>query len=1188
MLRLTVLLLCLQIGNCLALGSYAQQKTFTFRLENRTLAEVLREIEKQSEYVFFYADRDIDLNRRVSIEVKGQTIDRLLEELFRKSNNVWQLNDRQVIIRKAGQKTAPVRVGGVVKDKKGHTLPGVTILIKGTMVGVVTDADGNYSIELPDAKDVRLIFSFIGMKAQEVAYTGQKEINITMHEESTQMEEVVITGYQTIDRRKNTSAVTSVKAEDVMIPGVSSIDQMLQGRIPDLMYMSNSGEVGVVPKIRIRGTSTLIGNREPLWVIDGIVMQDPVDIPTSDLNDPDYVNRIGNAIAGINPQDIDRIDVLKDAAATTLYGTKAANGVIVITTKKGRIGRPTVQYNMTTTMRLRPSYNDRSVNVMNSKERIQFSRDLVAEHYQFPEDMSMVGYEGLLNRLYNHELTDEQFQKEVGRLETLNTDWFDLLTKNSFSHQHTVSISGGSSEASYYASIGYTRDNDVIWDDNNERYTAALRLDANLAYWLRASLNLNGNMSSRNYYQQELAPMDYAYKTTRTLPVYDEEGDYYYFRRRVSNNLFCNYNILNELENSSYEQRGSGLSLTANLQFQMTDWLSGNAVVSYQNSHTIMEGWWGEKTYHVASLRGADYGESVPKFSVLPFGGELSHSESTNDAYTVRVQINANKGFGEARQHVVSGSAGFEMTSTRGRSYRRTDRGYFKDRGMSFVGDISVDDYPDYAAWVVANLPSIGDSRNNAMSGYASVSYSYYNYFTLNANARIDGSNAFGDRSNDKLLPIWSASAMWDLSELPGINNADWLDFLRVKGSFGYQGNMLSDQSPVMIIKKGSFNGYLGENTSTVERYPNPNLRWEKTTSFNLGAEFALFKNKLMVDASYWWKHTKDAFLDRNIASMNGVPGNTYKVNSGNIDNSGYNISLTLLPLQTKDWFWSISTGISKTFNKMQSNPDVDQYELGNFLNGSALVKGQPIGTFYSYKFMGLSPVDGGPMFDDYTDNHESLRGLSKYDTYTRVLAVSGRREPTMSGSVNTTLRWKFLRMNATLAYSLGNKVRLFAMYSAAADETMNANEIRAENNVSKDYLKRWRRPGDELHTDIPAVIGNGHDSYQRYNSHWSKIGSNSDIQPIANSAWEMYDYSNHRIVSGNYLKCSNLSLTYEFQDEILKKMRLSRLELTLSGTNLFTVASKKLNGQTPTQSGFSTIQLSDRPTYSFGLTVAF
>lgn len=273
----------------------------------------------------------------------------------------------------------------------------------------------------------------------------------------------------------------------------------------------------------------------------------------------------------------------------------------------------------------------------------------------------------------------------------------------------------------------------------------------------------------------------------------------------------------------------------------------------------------------------------------------------------------------------------------------------------------------------------------------------------------------------------------------------------------------------------------------------------------------------------------------------------------------------------------------------MKSDPDANEYELNNFLNGTALVKGKTIGTFYSYKFLGLSPVDGAPLFDDYVDNKEALRGLSKYDTYTRVLEATGKREPTISGSLNTTARWKNLRLSGSFAYSMGNKIRLFVMYSTEADDTMNADEIRAENNVSRDYLRRWKKPGDELYTDIPAIISEGSDAYYKYYRHWSDHSDYSDIQPITTkSVWNMYDYGNHRVVSGNYLKCSNLSLTYEFGKHILEKLNMSRLALTLSGTNLFTICSRKLKGQTPTQSGFATIQLSDRPSYTIGLTVSF
>ena len=1205
---LCMLLFCVN----LSATSLAQEARMSVDVTNGDIRQVMEAIKAQSDYTFVYNAEEIDEIGNVSVRETDASARTILDACLAGTGFTYTIIDNVIVIKKAPAAISEEpedikRITGRVTDKQGQPLPGVSVLLKGTTVGVATDAQGRFELAQPKDTTGELVFSFVGMKTQTVKWTEGKEVNVVMEEESETLQDVVITGYQKVDRRKSTSSVTSKTMDDWMIPGASALDRKLLGQIPDMMVMTNSGEVGVVPRLRIRGTSTLIGNREPLWVVDGIIVQDPVDIAPEELNDPDYINRIGNAIAGLNPQDIERIDVLKDAAATALYGTRAANGVIVVTTKKGHIGKPIITYNATVTLRRRPRYTDNNINLMTSAERIQFSRDMEAAHYEYDDDMSMVGYEGLMQQLYKGNLTYAQFETEVRKLEEMNTDWFDILTDDTFSHQHTLSITGGSEEGQYYASIGYTRDNDVIWKDNNERYTAVLNLDANLAPWLRSSLNLNASITSRDYYQDELAPMDYAYKTSRAIPAYDDNGEYHYYKKKPTNSndyLYFNYNLINELENSSHEQEGQSVTATVNLQFDIRDWLNAEAIFSYSTSHTTIEGWWGEQTYYAACLRGTEYGvlpepytevwddyreewESEGGDSEMPYGGELSRSESNNRSYTLRLQGNVNKSFGKEKQHNIFGSAGFELSSTRSKSYNRTDRGYYKDRGMSFVTNIDIEDFPYYGDWLAQNTPTLTDSKTNTVSAYASASYSYFNYFTANINGRIDGSNGFGNQANDKLLPIWSMSANWNISEHAWMARP-WIDLLRLKFSFGYQGNMLEDQTPVMIIQKEPLNAYFNENTAVVERYPNPDLKWETTTSYNLGLEFTLFQNKLSFEGELYWKHTKDAFMTKTISSINGVANNSYVINGGDVDNSGYNVAVTVSPINNDKFRWTLSTSWSETFNKVDSNPDSQTYEREDFLDGTAIVKGEAVGTFYSYKFMGLSPVDGGPIFDDCGDNKEALRGLSRYDTYTRVLEASGLRDPKISGTINTSVRYRNFRLSGSFPYSLGNKVRMFAMYISDSDVN-NANQIHAEYNVHKDYLKRWRRPGDELHTDIPAIMTPSSDSYWKYENHWSQNRvTYSDVEPFAESAWQMYDYGNQRVVSGNYLKCSNLSVTYEFGQTMLDKMKLSRLALTLSASNLFTICAKELNGQAPTQSGFAETQLSDRPTYSFGLTVSF
>ena len=258
-------------------------------------------------------------------------------------------------------------------------------------------------------------------------------------------------------------------------------------------------------------------------------------------------------------------------------------------------------------------------------------------------------------------------------------------------------------------------------------------------------------------------------------------------------------------------------------------------------------------------------------------------------------------------------------------------------------------------------------------------------------------------------------------------------------------------------------------------------------------------------------------------------------------------------------------------------------------MNGSALVQGKSVNTFYSYRFLGLSPVDGGPLFDDYFDNQAAVRGLSKYDVYTTVLEASGKRDADIQGSLTNTFRYKNWRASLSLGYSLGAKTRLFAMYGSAASGGVYGSSIYSEKNYSRDYLKRWQKPGDEKNTNIPAIIPYGTDAYWKYNNFWSNNKTTyNDIPTIANDYWDMYDYSNIRVVSADYLKLQSMSVTYEMPMKALNVIGLQRLAVTASAYNLFTICDSALKGQTPTQGGFSSIQLSDRPSFSLGLNVIF
>lgn len=1158
-------------------------KRVTLSFVNEKASSALHKVEKQTGKKIQYNYDDVKF--KVTVSVSGKTAEQAVEAIIKghplqvisKGEYIVIVKDSNIPNQK--WESTNDRLQGLVVDEKGEPVIGAIIRDRNNKQNTVTDADGRFSLKASD--HITLDVSYIGMK--NTSWSGKRGdfAMIAMQDASLNLQDVVVTGYQQLDRRNLTSSVVSKDMSELMRGGVTDVSKLLEGQIPDLIATNTSGEINATNKIRIRGTSTLIGNREPLWVLDGVILTDPVNLTSDVLNDPDYVNRIGNAIAGINPQDIKRIDVLKDAAATALYGTRAANGVIVVTTKSGREGKPIVSYSAQFTMRKRPYYTDGKINLMNSAERIAFSQELTDIHYIYPSSMPRTGYEYALQQYYKGEISRDEFNQQIREMADQNTDWFSLLCHNSFSHDHSVNVSGGSEMVRYYTSIGYTDQDDVVNNTTNRRYTAMAKIDYNLSKKIQLQFNVNGYVNDRKYAAGEVNLINYAYTTSRAIPAYDADGSYHYYQR-YSGNKFYNYNIMNENDNSSTDQSVNSINATLNFRYQPIDDLFFNAVFSTNISNSNIETWYGEKTYHSSILRTCEYGETISSGNYsncyMPYGGELTKSGTKNVGWTARLQGNYNKYFGEAMTHNVNVALGLEASSSHytGNSY--TQRGYYKDRGMSFASNIP-EKYTGYWNWMRTNVPTLTDNKTNMVSAYATLSYSFKDLFTANINGRYDGSNQFGSRSKEKLLPIWSVSGNLNLLNLFNIQK-EWLDDLRLKGSYGEQGNMLDNQTPELIIKKGNMNSFYDEFTSTAAYFANPDLKWEKTRSFNVGLESSFFSNRLQLEVEYYYKKTTDAFMNKTIADVNGYT--SYVVNSGNIINKGFNFTLTATPVKVKDFYWIFSGNLSKVYNRVETAPGAETYTLDDFLTGSAVVKGQPVGTFYSYRFLGLSPIDGGPVIDDYEDRFGKVQGQDEYTVYSQVLVPSGKREPDVTGSINNTFTYKQWRLSSTLLYNFGAKTRLFRMYDGIGD----GGSFYSDKNANKDYLDRWKAPGDEFRTNIPALMGRSSENHSLYEYHWSS--SSWDGARIGSSYWTMYDYSTARVVSANYMKLSSLALTYEFAQKQLDKMGLNRLAITLSGYNLYTWCDSALKGQTPTQGGFTEIQLSDTPSFTLGLNVSF
>ena len=534
-----------------------QQKRMDISMKKATLVEVFGEIRRVCGYSFVYDSDAIKTVKPISIDLKNATVGEILDKCFAGTSFVYLMEDNVVIIKQQkvseirGQQTAKQVVGWVTDEKK-MPLPGVTVIVKGLTLGSATDMNGKYTLFLPDIDKVSLLYSFIGMETVEMKYTGQDTINVVMKEEHSELSEVVVTGYQTIDRRKNTSAVQSIDMDRIKVPGVQTVDQLLESHVPGMIFMQNSGQVGAAPKLRIRGTSTILGNQEPVWVLDGIVLRDPVNVSPTLINNLDFVNLVGNAISGINPEDIERIDILKDASATALYGAKAANGVINITTKKGKTGPPSVTYSLNGKFTARPRYSDKSIYLMNSKERVAYSREIIEKGLSYPTINNWVGYEGALEKYNSGIYNYQQFTDEVSRLETVNTDWFDLITEDVFSNSHTLSLSGGSTNIRYYASLGYSNEKGVIKGEKNDRYSSSLNINGNFNKF-SFSFGMLANKGVREYVNSEVNILDYAYNTSRAIPAFNEDGSYYFYNvegtTAASHQRSLAFNALHEMEN---------------------------------------------------------------------------------------------------------------------------------------------------------------------------------------------------------------------------------------------------------------------------------------------------------------------------------------------------------------------------------------------------------------------------------------------------------------------------------------------------------------------------------------------------------------------------------------------------------------------------------------------------------------
>ena len=1062
-------------------------------------------------------------------------------------------------------------VTGTVLEEDGQPALGVTVMIKGTTIGMVTDHNGTFSLRVPDKQGQILVFSCIGKVTQEHPL-NRDNYRITLLDDSEELIGAVVnTGYQKLDRRMSASAISSIAGEDVLQNNAISLDNMLQGKIPGLMVLGSSSTPGAATKIRIRGTSTISGNREPLWVVDGVILDDPVSLSTEELNDLDNVNLIGNAISGLNPIDIESIDVLKDASATAIYGVRAANGVIVVTTKKGRTGTPRVNYAGSVTVTERPGYN--RLQRMNSQERVDVSREIEQKGLTYRFVPARVGYEGLLYDLYDKNIDYDTFREKVADMEVLNTDWFDAIYRTSVSQRHNVSISGGTNTLNYYVSGSFNKENANVKGTGVTSYNVMAKTQARFRDNLIGTFQVRANTSAKDYLHSSISPYGYAYNTSRAIPLYNEDGSLAFYNKSMGNQNPLTYNVLHEIAHSGQTINNDGANFNANLEWTVITGLRLTGTLAMNIANTTQKSWFDEQTYAAASMRMLPLGVEFPTDDPtepfrasqcrLPYGGELRSADSRNFGYTARFQTDYNKLFNG--RHNMTLAAGTEARSTRYTGISTVQWGYLPDRGEKFV-QINPAEWPAYGQMVLESPDVVTNRLSNYLSFYAIASYAYRSRYIINANVRADGSNKFGQDKSTRFLPIWSVSARWNIMNEPFFKDVMWMNELALRTSYGIQGNVSDDQTPNMIIKMGGLDPFSGDYISTISKLPNRFLKWEKTNSFDVALDFSFLDNRLGGTVEYYYKTGHDQIVSTPVSPTTG--SSTMSLNVGDIMNKGYEFILNAVPVRTKDFRWSVSLNSARNINRVTRGGAQNGYTWEDYVNGRAVLKGYALNSFFAYKYAGLNE-QGLPTFKD-TEEGEDTTFEQMMD---QVFDLAGNRVPLMQGGFSSNFSWKGLTLGLFFSYQLGAKGRLNYLYSNSGQYLPNP-----EQNMSSEFVDRWRQPGDEQTTDIPALSTNNM-------SFTSLFGSRRQYK-IADNGWQMYNQSDLRVVRTDFLRLRSAYLRYNLPQDFCKKLRVQYANIRFEAYNLFLLASKDLKGQDPEQIGLGSFGATTPPVSSFSLSL--
>ena len=1057
-------------------------------------------------------------------------------------------------------------ISGFVVDDMDEPAIGATIQLKGDpSVGTATDVEGRFTLKVRAGQT--LIVSYIGYKQKEVeAEPGMK---VVLESATERVDEVVVNGMQTMDKRLNTGATSKVDAEKIKIDGVPDISRSLEGRVAGVSVQNVSGTFGTAPKIRVRGATSIYGSSRPLWVVDGVILDDVVDVDADQLSSGDAVTLISSAIAGLNSDDIESFQILKDGSATSIYGARAMSGVIVVTTKKGKAGSTSIHYTGEFTSRLRPSYDQ--FNIMDSQEQMSVYKAMVANGFlQFTSSYrsSTSGIYGKMYQLMNQydpetgtfalENTQEAMYDYLREAEYRNTDWFKELFSPAVARNHSVSISAGNDKAQLYGSFSLM--NDPGWTEQSkvQRYTANINANYNISNKLSVALLSNasyrkqkapGTMSqsidvvsgevTRDF---DINPYSYAINSSRAL-----DPDEYYTR------FFSPFNIHNELDNNYMDLDVLEAKFQGELTYKPIMKVELKVIAAHRVSMTNQAHYIKENSNQAMAFRAMDDAtmrdanpflytdpdtpNSLP-FSVLPTGGFYRESKYRLNSTSLRATAGYNDVYGD--DHIVNVFGGAELTDmTRtGTSFNgvgmQYEMGYLPSYDYNYFKQASEENSMYY---------SVANSYARDLAFFGTATYSYKGRYTINGTLRYEGSNRLGKARSARWLPTWNVSGAWNAHEEQWFQKwqekTDFaLSHLTLKASYSLTGDKPAvTNSDVIIQSYNPWRVFSKDKESGLEIYDfaNPSLTYEKKHELNLGLDAGFLNNRINVEFDIYWRNNYDLIGPLKTTGVGGTI--TKYVNVADMSSHGEELSLSTKNIIRKNFRWNtdfIFSHVETEVTSLDSRSQIYQMITGTGFT----MEGYPYRSLFSIDFQGLNS-EGLPTFI----NEEGELTVSDHYFQSNELGhlvYEGPTDPTITGSLGNTFTWKNWHLNVFMTYSFGNVVRLDPFFAISYSD-MTA--------MPKEFKNRWTLAGDEEYTTIPALVDRRQiqsDSYLSY-------------------AFNAYNYSTDRTAKGDFIRMKEISLAYDFPKSWAEALKIKTLSLKAQATNLFLIyADKKLNGQDP------------------------